>query len=239
MLGKIIARGADRESARRALVAALDDTAILGLTTNLGFLRALVAGDEFRDAAIDTAWLDTATIPPPGDDLARVFAAWADVAVLADPTDAGPFAPDGWRLAGDAAPVLVELDHVVRVDRAGHRVDETEVRAPPGPHPRRPPPRGGGRARAARHRGRPRGPPPGLRAAGRVRRPGRRGRGRHDRRADARHRARRPGGRRPARRRGRPAGGDGGDEDGARPQGAVRRHRRLFLVERDAEEEVA
>ena len=128
MLGKIIARGADRESARRALVAALDDTAILGLTTNLGFLRALVAGDEFRDAAIDTAWLDTATIPPPGDDLARVFAAWADVAVLADRTDAGPFAPDGWRLAGDAAPVLVELDHVVRVDRAGHRVDETEVR---------------------------------------------------------------------------------------------------------------
>jgi acetyl-CoA/propionyl-CoA carboxylase biotin carboxyl carrier protein len=127
MLGKIIARGADRESARRALVAALDDTAILGLTTNLGFLRALVAGDEFRDAAIDTAWLDTATIEPPGDDLARVFAAWAEVAVLADQADAGPFAPDGWRVSGEAAPVLVELDHVVRVDRAGHRVDESEV----------------------------------------------------------------------------------------------------------------
>jgi acetyl-CoA/propionyl-CoA carboxylase biotin carboxyl carrier protein len=127
MLGKIIARGADRETARRALVAALDDTAILGLTTNLGFLRALGAGDEFRDAAIDTAWLDTATVEAPSDDLARVFAAWTDVAVLADQTDAGPFAPDGWRLTGDAAPVLVELDHVVRVDRAGHRVDETEV----------------------------------------------------------------------------------------------------------------
>jgi acetyl-CoA/propionyl-CoA carboxylase biotin carboxyl carrier protein len=128
MLGKIIARGADRETARRALVAALDDTAILGLTTNLGFLRALVAGNEFRDAAIDTAWLDTATIAAPADDIARVFAAWTDVAVLADRTGSGPFAPDGWRLTGDAAPVLVELDRVVRVDRAGDRVDDTEVR---------------------------------------------------------------------------------------------------------------
>ena len=53
-----IAHGPDRETARRALVAALDDTAILGLTTNAGFLRALVASDEFRDATIDTAWLD-------------------------------------------------------------------------------------------------------------------------------------------------------------------------------------
>ena len=58
MLGKVIAHGPDRESARQALVAALDDTAILGLTTNAGFLRTLVASDEFRDATIDTAWLD-------------------------------------------------------------------------------------------------------------------------------------------------------------------------------------
>ena len=58
MLGKVIAHGPDREAARQALVAALDDTAILGLTTNAGFLRALVASDEFRDATIDTAWLD-------------------------------------------------------------------------------------------------------------------------------------------------------------------------------------
>ena len=60
----------DREAARRALVAALDDTAILGLTTNAGFLRALVASDEFRDATIDTAWLDrfpgAEPDPPPG-----------------------------------------------------------------------------------------------------------------------------------------------------------------------------
>ena len=45
---------------RRALVAALDDTAVLGFTTNVGFLRVLAASDEFRDATIDTAWLDHA-----------------------------------------------------------------------------------------------------------------------------------------------------------------------------------
>ena len=39
--------------------------AILGLTTNTGFVRALAAGDEFRDATIDTAWLDHAEVPAP------------------------------------------------------------------------------------------------------------------------------------------------------------------------------
>ncbi len=61
MLGKVIVHGPDREAARRALVDALDDTAVLGLTTNVGFLRVLAASDEFRDATIDTAWLDSAT----------------------------------------------------------------------------------------------------------------------------------------------------------------------------------
>ena len=76
MLGKVIVHGPDRESARRALVAALDDTAILGLTTNIGFLRALAASDEFRDATIDTAWLDHTTLEPPARTPPRIFAAW-------------------------------------------------------------------------------------------------------------------------------------------------------------------
>ena len=59
MLGKVIAHGATREAARRSLVTALDDTAILGLTTNLGFLRGLASSDAFRDNTIDTAWLDS------------------------------------------------------------------------------------------------------------------------------------------------------------------------------------
>ncbi len=71
MLGKVITHGATREEARAALVTALDDTAILGLTTNTGFLRALVASDEFRDATIDTAWLDRHDVPAPDPAPAR------------------------------------------------------------------------------------------------------------------------------------------------------------------------
>lgn len=119
MLGKVIAHGPDRETARRALVAALDRTAILGFATNTGFLRTLVASDEFRDASIDTAWLDTVDLPAPSADLARVIAAWTDVAVRAMTSGpAHPFGPDGWRLAGPAAPQLVALDEVLTVERA-------------------------------------------------------------------------------------------------------------------------
>jgi 3-methylcrotonyl-CoA carboxylase alpha subunit/acetyl-CoA/propionyl-CoA carboxylase biotin carboxyl carrier protein len=128
MLGKVIVSGPDREAARRGLVAALDDTAILGLTTNTGFLRTLVASDEFRDAAIDTAWLDTAELPAPSPDLPRVFVAWVS-AMLVALEDAGhPFAADGWRSGADPAPTIVELDRPVIVDRARGTVDGTLVR---------------------------------------------------------------------------------------------------------------
>ena len=110
--------GPTREAARRALVAALDDTAILGLTTNLGFLRALADSDEFRDDEVDTAWLDRNpdAIRPPDPDVAALVAAWV-AAPRAAARDArrtggrpGPFAvADGWRLGGPPAPVVVEL----------------------------------------------------------------------------------------------------------------------------------
>ena len=93
MLGKVIAHGADREAARLALVAALDETAILGLTTNAGFLRALAASDEFRDATIDTAWLDTAEVERPGDELPRIFVAWVSAMLTAVATPATRSSP--------------------------------------------------------------------------------------------------------------------------------------------------
>ena len=128
MLGKVIAHGPDRESARRALVDALDRTAILGLTTNTGFLRALVASEEFRDATIDTAWLDRHEVTPPADDLPRVFVAWVS-AMLAAVEDSGhPFQSDGWRSGADPAPTIVELDRPVVVDRYAGRVDDLPVR---------------------------------------------------------------------------------------------------------------
>ncbi|UMG94351.1 biotin carboxylase N-terminal domain-containing protein [Nocardioides sp. TF02-7] len=108
MLGKVVARGRDRESARRALVAALDDTAVLGLTTNTGFLRELVASDAFRDGEIDTAWLDRNQVPEPDPAPARELAArlWLD----ANTERGGPFAADGFRMGGPPAPVVVEFE---------------------------------------------------------------------------------------------------------------------------------
>jgi acetyl-CoA/propionyl-CoA carboxylase biotin carboxyl carrier protein len=131
MLGKIIAHGADREAARRALVDALDRTAILGLTTNTGFLRALAASTEFRDASIDTAWLDRNSVPEPDCELPRVFVAWVSAQLAAAPDDITgphPFQADGWRSGGDPAPTIVELDRPVVVDRRRGRVDDVEVR---------------------------------------------------------------------------------------------------------------
>ncbi len=120
MLGKVIAHGATREEARLALVAALDETAILGLTTNAGFLRTLVASDEFRDATIDTAWLDRHEVPAPDPAPARELAAWE--VFLRDQESDGPFASDGFRLGADPAPVVVELDErVVLTARPAHR----------------------------------------------------------------------------------------------------------------------
>ena len=128
MLGKIIVHGPTREAARRSLVAALDDTAILGVRTNLGFLRSLAASDVFRDDLLDTAWLDDhpGAIAPPPPEIAECFAAWA-VAGGAR-TDDSPFGTaDGWRLGGPGAPVTVELaGHVHRVTAGA--VDEHTVR---------------------------------------------------------------------------------------------------------------
>ncbi len=122
MLGKVIAHGPDRESARLALVDALDRTAILGLTTNAGFLRALVASEEFAAATIDTAWLDTAEVPTPDPSLARAATAWI-AAMLTSHAGRGAFRSDGFRLGASPAPTLVELDRDVVVDRAAGTVD--------------------------------------------------------------------------------------------------------------------
>jgi len=111
MLGKVIVHAATREAARSGLVDALDRTAILGLTTNVGFLRALVASDEFRDATIDTAWLDRHEVAPPDPAPARLAAAWE--LHLATREGEGPFHADGFRLGAAPAPVVIELDEPV------------------------------------------------------------------------------------------------------------------------------
>jgi len=126
MLGKVIVHGPDRETARQGLIAALDATAIFGLTTNTGFLRALLATDEFRDATIDTAWLDHHEVAAPDPAPARTITAWhlATARAVAD----SPFVADGFRIAGDPAPVRVQLDEPVLVRPVLRQVGDLAVR---------------------------------------------------------------------------------------------------------------
>jgi acetyl-CoA/propionyl-CoA carboxylase biotin carboxyl carrier protein len=97
MLAKVIAHGADRGEALDRLTAALDDTLVLGLTTNLRFLRWLVRAAAVRDGQMRIDALDR--IWPPDDWAAR--AAIPDDAWLAAGRALAPAGwLGGWRLNG-------------------------------------------------------------------------------------------------------------------------------------------
>jgi acetyl-CoA/propionyl-CoA carboxylase biotin carboxyl carrier protein len=102
MLAKIVAHGANRREALARLTTALDEAVILGLTTNLRFLRWLVRRPEVvrGEARIDT--LDRIWPPDPAADDGSASIPdgwWAEAARL---LDAG-----GWRLNGPARARLV------------------------------------------------------------------------------------------------------------------------------------
>jgi acetyl-CoA/propionyl-CoA carboxylase biotin carboxyl carrier protein len=58
MLAKVIAWGADRGEALARLEQALADTVVLGVRTNLGFLRELVANADVRAGRLDTGLIE-------------------------------------------------------------------------------------------------------------------------------------------------------------------------------------
>jgi excisionase family DNA binding protein len=93
MLAKIIAHGRDRDEALDRLTRALDQTVVLGLTTNLRFLRWLVREPVVRDGQARTDTLDRIWPPDDWERRARIpDAAWmtAGRLLLADgPTGAG------------------------------------------------------------------------------------------------------------------------------------------------------
>ena len=95
MLAKIIAHGATRNEALDRLTAALDETVVLGLTTNLRFLRWLVREPAVRGGQVRIDTLER--IWPPDDWSARVplpDVAWARAAEV--------LGTGGWRLNGPA-----------------------------------------------------------------------------------------------------------------------------------------
>jgi acetyl/propionyl-CoA carboxylase alpha subunit len=102
MLAKLIAHGRDRDQALERLTGALDDTVIVGLTTNLRFLRWLVREPVVRAGAARTDTLDRIWPPDDWERRARIpDAAWSTAARLLR-ADGNP--ADGFRL--NAAPVV-------------------------------------------------------------------------------------------------------------------------------------
>ena len=138
MLAKIIARGHDRAEALDRLTRALDQTVVLGLTTNLRFLRWLVREPVVRDGEARTDVLDRIWPPDDWTQRARIpDAVWSTAAraLLAEDdrgaaTTAAP-RQDGFRLNAAPAIRLVSDDETrtVRLSPGSVRTRAEIVRA--------------------------------------------------------------------------------------------------------------
>ncbi|MFF1683726.1 MULTISPECIES: acetyl/propionyl/methylcrotonyl-CoA carboxylase subunit alpha [unclassified Streptomyces] len=115
MLSKVIAYGPDRATALRKLRAALAETVTLGVPTNAGFLRRLLAHPAVVAGELDTGLVERevdglveSEVP---DEVYEAAAAVREAALA--PSGEGwtdPFAqPTGWRLGGTPAPLDFHL----------------------------------------------------------------------------------------------------------------------------------
>ena len=125
MLSKVIAHGADRSTALRSLDRALSDTAVLGVGTNVEFLRFLLADDDVAAGRLDTGLIDRAvfTAEPPGDEAFIAAAAYRWLRLWADAGADLWDVPTGWRL-GEPAPTSIRL-------RSGARTDHVHITGTP------------------------------------------------------------------------------------------------------------
>ncbi|MEV4869632.1 acetyl/propionyl/methylcrotonyl-CoA carboxylase subunit alpha [Streptomyces syringium] len=144
MLAKVIAYGPDRPTALRRLRAALAATTVLGVDTNAGFLRRLLAHPSVVSGALDTGLVDRdaatlvrASVP---DEVYVAAALLRQSALEPGALRAGgwvdPFSvPTGWRLGGEPAWTVHHLrvpgqDPVAVEVRGG--AAEAEIRLPGG-----------------------------------------------------------------------------------------------------------
>jgi excisionase family DNA binding protein len=117
MLAKLIAHGSTRHEALDRLRAALAETSVLGVRTNLRFLRWLLDQAPMRDGEVRTDTIASSTLPtaPVIED-----AHWRAAAALLQSATADPWG-GGWRL--NAPPTLRVAhegdDRSVSTDRAG------------------------------------------------------------------------------------------------------------------------
>jgi 3-methylcrotonyl-CoA carboxylase alpha subunit len=124
MIAKLIVWGEDRAQALARLDVALAETHIVGLHTNVAFLRRVVASESFAGADLDTALIEreqAAIFGVPGLDLPCAAAGVAAHALAAEARlqDRDPWSRrDGFRLHGGAS------RHVtLRTDDQSHRFE--------------------------------------------------------------------------------------------------------------------
>ena len=116
MIAKLIVWGDTREQALARMDAALQATHILGLSTNVAFLRRVVGSHAFATADLDTALIQREhaalfEAPPLPPEVAAGAVAAHVLAAEAALEDADPWSRrDGWRLHGGAARLL-HLEH--------------------------------------------------------------------------------------------------------------------------------
>ena len=127
MLAKVVAHGADRAAALRALDRALADTAVLGVVTNVEFARFLLADPDVIAGRLDTGLLDRRAgdfaAAPASDELFIAAAAFHWLRLFPAPGADLWEVPSGWRV-GDRAPVSIRL-------RAGERTDHVHITGSP------------------------------------------------------------------------------------------------------------
>ncbi|MFE7976655.1 acetyl/propionyl/methylcrotonyl-CoA carboxylase subunit alpha [Streptomyces shenzhenensis] len=136
MLSKVIAYGPDRATALRRLRAALAETVTLGVPTNAGFLRRLLAHPAVVAGELDTGLVERVVAGlVPAEVPEEVYEAAAAVRLDAlRPAGDGwtdPFSvPNGWRLGGVPRPVSFSLrvtDPVEYTPRGTHTVTDDQV----------------------------------------------------------------------------------------------------------------
>jgi acetyl-CoA/propionyl-CoA carboxylase, biotin carboxylase, biotin carboxyl carrier protein len=119
MLSKVIAYADDRAGAIRALDTALAHTAVLGVTTNIEFLRFLLADSDVVAGDLDTGLIDR-RMPDfrpaePGDRELIAAAAYKWLRSWPDPVADLWAVPSGWRI-GTPAPTTLRLHSGDRTD---------------------------------------------------------------------------------------------------------------------------
>ncbi|KOV94426.1 acetyl-COA carboxylase [Streptomyces sp. NRRL B-3648] len=136
MLSKVIAYGPDRPTALRRLRAALAETVTLGVQTNAGFLRRLLAHPAVVAGELDTGLVERVVDElVPAEVPEEVYEAAAAVRLAAlQPRAEGwtdPFSvPSGWRLGGTPKPPSFPLrvqEPVTHTPRGVHTVTGDRV----------------------------------------------------------------------------------------------------------------